>query len=248
MRFRPGRAPTLLTALAVALFCSLGVWQVRRLHWRRGWLAERNARIDLPPLPIAQVLARPHDFPDRRATARGRFDTAQTVLVERAPRGTELGDRVLTPLRLADAGAKAPALLVDRGWIPTSEGERFLHEPPPAADAEVTGLVLPLALWKTRPEGAPQRRTAWIGFDPERSGPSLQAQLPYPLAPVLLQREADPAGGWPAGGLTRPTSPVDHRAYALTWFSLAGLAAAAWLEHGISQGREASPGAGGRLH
>lgn len=247
MRFRPGRAQTLLTALAVAVFCALGTWQVRRLHWRRAWLVERNARIDLPPLPIAQVLARPQDFPDRRAIARGRFDTTQTVLVERAPRGAELGDRVLTPLRLADADGEAPALLVDRGWIPVSEGERFLHEPAPSADVEVTGLVLPLGLGDARPGSVQPRRTEWIHFDPARSGPGLQAQLPYPLAPLMLQRQED-GGGWPAGGVTRPTSPVDHRAYAITWFALAALALAAWLEHGLSQGRRAPPSVRETLH
>jgi surfeit locus 1 family protein len=248
MQFRPGRGPTLLTLFAVALLCSLGIWQVHRLHWRRSWLAARNARIDLPPVPIAEVLAHPRDFADRRATARGRFDPTQTLLVARASRGEELGDRVLTPLRLAGAGDAGPALLVDRGWIPAAEGERFLREPEPSADVEVTGLVLPLELGDAPPGSAPQRRSVWLRFDPERSGPAVQAQIPYPLAPVMLQRQEDGSGGWPAGGFLRPTSPVDHRAYAITWFSLAALAVAAWLEHGISQGRTPGPPADRALH
>ncbi len=248
MQFRPGRGPTVLTFLAVAVLCALGIWQVRRLHWRRASLAERNAQIDLPPLPIARVLARPREFPDRRATARGRFDTEQTVLVERAPRGEEIGDRVLTPLRLGGSGEASPALLVDRGWVPAAEAERFLHEPEPSTDVEVTGLVVPLTLGDASPGTAPKRHTVWLRFDPEGSGPALQAQVPYPLAPVMLQRQEDGSGGWPAGGITRPTSPVDHRAYAITWFSLAALALAAWLEHGISQARSLRPPADGALH
>ena len=46
LRFRPGWVPTLGTLLAVAILCALGTWQVQRLHWKRGLIAEYNAELE----------------------------------------------------------------------------------------------------------------------------------------------------------------------------------------------------------
>ena len=63
------------------------------------------------------------------------------------------------------------------------------------------------------------RRTSRSGT---RTGPSgsqaLLNQLPYPLLPVMLQSIESEPGGLPIGEPAKPVSPVDHRAYALTWF------------------------------
>src|SRR5262249_58838212 len=50
--FRPGVALTLISLGAVAFFCSLGVWQVRRYQWRTADLAQKSARIELPPVSL----------------------------------------------------------------------------------------------------------------------------------------------------------------------------------------------------
>ena len=239
MRFRPGVVPTLFALGAVVALCALGTWQVKRLHWKQALLAEWNARIDLPPAAVEQALVDPEGFQYRRARARGVYQTAHTILVEPVARGLLEGARVLTPLRVGAPAAEGPVILVDRGWIPVGERERFLAGDRGEAPVDVTGLAFALAPTATAPGSAPARRVYWLRFDPTRAAQvsELQAQLPQPLARVLLQRDDAGDGVLPLGGFERPRSRVDHRSYAITWYGMAAVAAGVWIGWGIQQGR-----------
>jgi surfeit locus 1 family protein len=242
-RFRPGWIPTLATALALALLCSLGTWQVHRAAWRKADLAAKNATIDLPPLSVAEALRDPASAAWRRATVRGRYDYQRSIAVEHVPRGLREGANLLTPLRLAEPEGRV--VVVDRGWVPDAEVDAALHPPADAGgEVEVTGLVFPLALGDAAPGGAAEPRVRWTRFDPARPGhpQELQAQLPYRIEPLLIQREADGREGYPAGGISRPTSPVNHIAYAFTWYGIAAAAFATWVGLGVKNGREAEKG------
>jgi surfeit locus 1 family protein len=225
------------------VLCTLGVWQVRRLHWREADLAAKNAQIDREPLALADALADPVAHAYRRVRARGTYDRTQSIVVAPVSRGLEEGARVLTPLLIPDAGL---AVVVDRGWVPSSELEAFLAADPSKGSrpVEVTGLAFRLDPGPAAPGTAEpsSRRVRWTHFDPSRPAQveALQAQLPYRLAPLLLQAQADGTSELPLGGFERPTSPVDHRSYAITWFSMAGVALATWLGLGLKQGRERS--------
>lgn len=239
VRFRPGLAPTLFALGSVAALCALGTWQVRRLHWKQALLAEWNARIDLPPATLEEVLADPDRFQYRRVLARGAYETEHSILVEPVPRGMFQGAHVLTPLRVGAPQAGGAVILVDRGWIPTGELERFLAEDPSRGPVDVTGLVFALAAPSTAPASAASRRVHWLHFDPTRAAQvsELQAQLPHPLARVLVQREDAGDEALPLGGFERPRSRVDHRSYAITWYAMAAVAVGTWIGWGIQQGR-----------
>jgi surfeit locus 1 family protein len=241
-RFRPGLVPSLATAFAVGVLCALGAWQVRRLHWREADLAAKNAQIDLEPVALADALDDPAGHAYRRVVVRGSYDRAQSIVVTPVSRGLEEGARVLTPLLVPGLG---PAVIVDRGWVPSSQLEAFL-----AADTdkgplpvEVTGLAFPLDVDDAAPGTRAPRRVRWAHFDPSRRAQveALQGQLPYRLAPLLLQAQADGTSELPLGGFERPRSPVDHRSYAITWFGMAGVALATWVGLGFKQGQDRSP-------
>jgi len=243
-RFRPGLVPSIATAIAVLVLCSLGSWQIRRLHWREADLAAKNAQIDREPLALADALADPSAHAYRRVLARGIYDRTQSIVVSPVSRGLEEGARILTPLLVPGPGRSGFAVLIDRGWVPSSQLDAFL-----AADlgsgappVEVTGLAFPLDVTDTLPGtlDPASRRVRWAHFDPARPSQvrALQGQVPYRLAPLLLQAQADGTAQLPLGGFERPTSPVDHRSYAITWFSMAAIAFATWAALGIKQGRE----------
>jgi surfeit locus 1 family protein len=243
--FRPGLGPTVLTFVAVAAFCSLGVWQLNRNEWRKRDLAMKAARTELPETPVEEAIADPASHAFRRVVARGTWELADTIIVGPAERGRELGARVMTPLALADG--RAERVLVDRGFIPESEIKRFL---PPEGDAvtpgsaepvEVHGLALELALRDAKPGSRESRKTHQPRFNPDRPGivAKINAQLPYELAPVMLQSSDTEPGGLPIGDVARPVSPVDHFGYALTWFAVGALSVVAWVEFGRRRGREA---------
>jgi len=240
-RFRPGLVPSLATAFAVGVLCTLGAWQVRRLHWREADLAAKNAQIDLEPLALADALADPAAHAYRRVIARGTYDRAQSIVVTPVSHGLEEGARVLTPLLVPGPGL---AVVVDRGWVPSSQLDAFLgaelgQGPLPV---EVTGLAFVLDVADAVPgtRDPASRRLRWAHFDPSRPAQvkALQEQVPYRLAPLLLQAQADGTTQLPLGGFERPTSPVDHRSYAITWFSMAAVALATWVGLGLKQGRD----------
>ena len=242
--FRPDRGPTLLTLFAVLVFSSLGVWQIQRYQWRMGDLAAKDARSLEAPITLEDASRDPETASFRRVDVRGRFELADTILVGPLERASALGARVLTPLRLEGAPDEAPRVLVDRGWAPQDALRGFL--PPDSGESEVLDVhALALILALPPPEEAvpgtrERRKTHFPRFNPDR--PSLvkkiAEQVPYPLAPLMLQSIEPGPGGLPIGEMARAASPVDHRGYALFWFSVAALSVVAWVEYGRRRARE----------
>ncbi len=121
----------------------LGRWQFGRLEDRRhdNAVVERNE--DAPPVPVEQILATGRDVdPDdewRTVTARGTYLADETVIVRYRTRDGASGVDVVVPLQ-TDAG---PALLVDRGWLATSNSGADPDDvpDPPSGEVTITGYV-----------------------------------------------------------------------------------------------------------
>lgn len=221
-------AVLLVAALAMAGFVSLGVWQVRRLAWKEDLIARIEAHRAAPPVPAP---AAPPSGADeyRRVTATGRFDHVRATRVQAS---TALGSGywLLTPLHTASQRW----VLVNRGFVP-------LGDPPldrPAGEVQITGW-----LRLTEPGGSLLQHNdpaadRWYSRDVAaiRAARSLAG----PVAPYFIDAAADPAlppetpETWPRPGLTVLHFSNNHRVYALTWFAMAVLTAAAagWLLRG----------------
>ena len=211
------------SALAAAGFAALGVWQVHRLAWKQALMARVDRNVHAPPMPApaaAQWPAITHDDEYRRVQARGRLDYAHEVLVAAT---TELGAGywVLTPLRTGEGAW----LLVNRGFVPpelrgkvprgpehgdvvgllrfSEPGGRFLQDNVPAAGR-----------WYSRDVAAIAAAQGLTG-----------AVAPYFIDEVAA---ADTASRWPRPGLTVIRFANDHLQYAITWFALAAMMAAAF--------------------
>jgi surfeit locus 1 family protein len=212
-------------ALACAGFVTLGVWQVHRLAWKEALIArvDRNSQAATAAAPgPARWAAITPDDEYRRVTAQGRFDYGREVLVTA---NTELGAgyRVLTPLLTAQGSW----LLVNRGFVPPELRGQVPHGP---EEASVTGL-----LRLTEPGGRlllHNDAAAGRWYSPDVAAIAAAQGCDGPVAPYFLDALATQGPGqwppqWPRSGLTVLRFPNSHRAYALTWFALAALAAAA---------------------
>ncbi len=264
--FRPGRVPTLAMLVAVSVFCALGTWQIRRLAWRNADLAAKWEKIDAPPAKLAEVLRDPpaHDW--RRTTVSGRFEPDSSVFVGPVTLGSVPGVRVLTLLRVGpDEGGAVDGttrLLIDRGFVPAPEIESFRVADFAGEIEARVGVVRAFTLRAAshgfgeapaveigervqRPAGAPPERRHRLRFDPENAAhvAAMQEQFGAGLAPVLVRLEAAPSIARPVAGFDRPQSPVDHRGYAVIWFSSAAACFACWLEFGRRRAREREAGA-----
>jgi hypothetical protein len=213
VRFRPA-ADRPLTVAAVLAFCALGVWQVRRHVWRSADLARKRAAS--APVTVAEASATPTRT---GAPAARPLRAPDTILVGPIERGHAGRARVhAAPARGRGDGARAC-------WSTAARAAVHTQLPAPESGERrrvVRGLALPLALRDAVPGTRAQRRTHFPRFSPDRPGlvAKLAAQLPYPLAAVMVQSSEPEPAGLPIGEAARPVSPVDHRGYALTWFAV----------------------------
>jgi cytochrome oxidase assembly protein ShyY1 len=149
-----------------------------------------------PALTLDDVVADPERFAGRRVVARGRYDLERTVMVLGAWFDDRRGARVYTPLRIAEGGDDL-VLLVDRGWIPEGEVDSFAGRDTADEEREIYGFVRP-EHFGSAPRNAPEtpsRRRRWL------RPAALQRELPYPLLPMILEREA-------GSGVELPLAPV----------------------------------------
>jgi cytochrome oxidase assembly protein ShyY1 len=133
-----------VTVVVLAYGCYLlGQWQFHRLHDREARNAQTVQNLHAAPAPVDDVLAvdRPVGQSDewRRVTATGTYAQDESVTVRYQTREGASGVDVVTPLRTGSG----PALLVDRGWMPTGNvGTDTVRAPaPPAGVVEVVGWV-----------------------------------------------------------------------------------------------------------
>jgi surfeit locus 1 family protein len=196
----------LLGLSGAAVLIGLGVWQVQRLAWKEGILAEIESKISADPvaLPAAPDAARDQYLP---------------VLVEGSFTGEEL--RVLASLKQVGAGYRLIAtfqttdgrrILVDKGLLPIEKTEAQITGP-----VRIRGnLHWPNEIDSYTP--APDAATGlWFARDVPAMAVALKTE---PVMVVTWAAEpADPAVV--AIPVDTTHIPNDHLSYAITWFSLA---------------------------
>ena len=121
----------------------LGQWQFHRLHDREATNTQTRTNLKADPVPVGDVLSegRPSAERDewRRVTATGTYVADASVVVRYQTRQGSSGVDVVTPLRTGSG----PALLVDRGWMAsTNSGSDTVKVPtPPSGTVTVVGWV-----------------------------------------------------------------------------------------------------------
>lgn len=219
-RFRP--ALTALTLAAFTVLCSLGVWQLQRLDWKKALIAKTEARLAAAPIPLEDALARAaggEDMEYQPVFAIGAYQDDGTAHVFSANEG-KAGVLLFAPF-----AADAETIFVNRGFVPQD-----LADAPPAAP---TGSLRIEGLFRHAekkqgfervfaPKDQPQDNLYFVR-DPR--GFASDAALPF----YIDSAGGENAGEWPKGGLTRVEFSNRHLEYALTWFGLAGALVAVFL-------------------
>lgn len=198
--------PVLFGVVGAAILVSLGVWQVQRLAWKEGVLADIEARIGAAPVSVPAV---PDIEADRYlpVEATGEFG-ADYVRVLVSQRRVGAGYRIISPFE-----TDGRVFLVDRGVMPVAETA------PPVLEGEVTvtgNLHWPQEIDSFTPDNDVVGNT-WFS----RDVPTLAAH--FGTEPILIIAREMSVSGAPVTPLPVDTSgiPNDHLNYAITWFSLA---------------------------
>ena len=207
-------APLSFGIAGIAVLLWLGTWQLERLQWKRGILADIDARIAAAPMPVP---ATPDPVQDRYqpVALQGEFmgDTLR-VLVSQKQIGA--GYRLIAALN-TDIGP----VLVDRGFVPVAAP----MPPLPQGPVQVAGnLHWPDDRNSATPENDVAGNT-WFARDLAQMAAQLQTR---PLLVVARQINPAEAGVTPLP-VDSSAIPNDHLNYAITWYSLAVVWAAMTL-------------------
>ncbi len=231
LHFRPYPGVTIAALIASAILVGLGVWQLQRLQWKLGLIAEVESHMTAPPLSLDEALKGTADAMQyRRVALGGHFDNTKEAYVFTTREGGEAVYHVLAPF-LADGGQ---TLLVDRGYIPKDKLD-------PATRIPIEGTTRLVGVWRV--PDAPGAFTPapdtvhriWYSRDLKGIAAADHVQL---AAPVVIEADATPnPGGWPKGGQTVVSFRNEHLSYAVTWFGLAAGLLGVYLAYHVSKGR-----------
>ncbi|MDQ0133075.1 surfeit locus 1 family protein [Neorhizobium galegae] len=223
----PGRGRVIATAAvvlaALAILLSLGTWQVERLHWKEGLLADIAERRAAAPVALSDIEAirkSGGDIEYRRVSVTGKFDHARERHFFATFNG-QTGFYVYTPMTLADGRV----LFVNRGFVPYE-----MKDPKTRAAGEAVGQQTVTGYARVRlgekPSSIVPNNDAaknifyWKDLDAMASTTGID-----PAGVVQFFVDADASvvnpGGWPKGGVTQFDLPNSHLQYAVTWYGLA---------------------------
>jgi len=229
------------------LFAGLGKWQLDRLAWKEGLLAEVQQRLHLDPVPFPSKEAwdniDPETYQYRPVTLVGHFVPDQAVRVF-----TSLGDDargqysgpgywIMTPFALLNGGT----VLVNRGFVPDNLSGTYANDAAaPRGTVSITGIAMPgedAGAFTPGPNS--QKRIEWVR-NIARLGRMVDASL-QPIGPLYVDLPAGPKGSLPQGGETTVDFPNNHMGYAITWFGFAILTPVMLLVWLLRQRRPPEP-------
>ena len=217
-----------LMLVLMALFVTLGIWQVERLGEKERLIANVASRMTLNPEPLPPVGEWSAFDADawnyRPVTVAGTFRPEQTVLVftslaDQRGKFSGPGYWVMTPFELAAGGT----VFVNRGFVPEASAEAFAAggtvEPGLVSLEGVARATEEINSFTPAPDTA--KRIEWVR-NTERLA-SLAGQVKQPVATVYIDLPALGDGTLPQGGETVVSFPNNHLGYAITWFGFATL-------------------------
>lgn len=214
-RFAPKLWTIVAMLLFVALFTSLGNWQLSRAQEKTDQYELLEKFSKQPAVTLPATRTKLQDYQYREIEVSGEYVNELTIYVDNKVYQGRAGYHIITPFRIKNSELY---VAVNRGWIATGNDRRVLPEVvEEKGEQKLTGMVVSpdirtLELSKSQISGA-----IWDNFSLQRYQEITQLEF-QPL--LILQRNAE------QDGLVRDWSKPDSGAtknlsYAFQWFSLA---------------------------
>jgi len=205
--------------LAFGTCVGLGSWQVMRLQWKQGVIAEiEQAKTQAPltakTLPTADAALNAKNFYPVRLT--GTWDAS--IEYHLAPRyfRSKMGYHIIQPLVLDDGRT----VLVNRGWVPSEKKEISTRKRTIGVGrATITGLLRVGAERNPfTPDNQPQKNV-WFGRDVQEMAAFHQLKNTYPGMVDVVGTQDVTKLPVPSDGTIRVRN--DHLSYIITWYAIA---------------------------
>ena len=210
---------TIASVIGIAILIGLGVWQVKRLHWKEALLAKIAALEAAAPIPVGQALAggiASTDLDFVRVTA-SCPDIETTPYLKLYAVREVAGFRLITPCALS--GGPYKTILVDRGFVAQDQVQNLKPGQGRRLDQPIVGVLRKGDVRNfLTPENMPGQGL-WYWRDIPAMAASLGVTDAAPTF-LMLERPA-PQGFGPTPAPIPADIPNNHLQYALTWFGLA---------------------------
>ena len=220
MNPHPRRTPwplLLATLFGLVILLSLGVWQVERLQWKQGLLAELAAKATAEPVDLAtaEAVAKTGNAEFLKVRFRAIYKHDAGMKMISTFEGSQ-GWTIITPA----LSAEGFAVIVDRGRVPGVGLESFDQ---PVGEVEITGVLRAHGHGRGAfdPDNDPKARL-WYWWDV----PAMLQSTDLPAAAKPLAFAVQVLPGTVAAEFPKPQEPKanltnNHLGYAITWFGLA---------------------------
>jgi cytochrome oxidase assembly protein ShyY1 len=191
--------PTIVVVLAIGAMIALGLWQIRRAHWKEGLLASYHAAAGAPALDGVSPDADVDALAFRRAHL---FCTISTPPLQLggANRTGDTGFRNIVGCDLSDGRR----MIADIGWTALNTKPTL---PPVGKLIEATGRLIPDDVLARR----------------------IFPGKPANLLPILVVMDRAVPGLQPSVAPSIADIPNNHRGYAAQWFLFAATAAIIYI-------------------
>ena len=219
---RPSVFAVLLTACGVAVFCALGVWQLRRAAYKETVLARFHDAASAPLVSLADARADRESDAYPHVKVSGTLEGNHVYLLDDQMRADRLGVMVFVPFKPADS---ARVLLVNLGFLARMGPDTTtLPDIPPIPDRAVTltGIYAPPPLPGLKLGGNPlPHEKAWPKLVTFIDLRAIADDLGAAVYPHVLLTDPDPHSAYIRSWTANVMPPARHRAYALQWFCFA---------------------------
>jgi surfeit locus 1 family protein len=214
---RPRPIAWLFFLSGFGLCMAAGTWQVERLAWKEGLIAQiaaANAEAPLTALPSAPSELEALQFRRVQLSGQWRGDL-EFHLTPRYWRD-QFGYWIITPFVLADKRM----VLVNRGWVP---GKKKEIEARP--ETRVRGAATITGLLRTSTERGPftphnqPEKNLWFGRDVEAMAAHASLKNTLPAMVDIMGLQNAQLLPIPSDGTIRLRN--DHLSYIITWFGIA---------------------------
>lgn len=216
---RPRPVPLIMSLAAFVLMMGLGIWQLQRLEWKEGLIANIEKTQNERPSEILPPDTELQNHPFARYLVSGSFLNEHEFHLAARDYMAQRGYHILTPFRMDDGRI----ILLNRGWVP-QEKKKAETRPESLIEGPTTQLIR-LRPDKDRnyftPDASP-KDNLWFWKNLE----GMEKYSGLVLTPVT----ADVLGEQSMEHLPIPLEDKmilrnDHLGYALTWF-MVGIAVA----------------------
>lgn len=188
--------------------CCLAVWQIHRMHWKEGVIAQMHAALTTQPLSVAEMLADPEKNIFRRVHITGQWGVGTNIFVIGKIHNKRPGQHLFNIVTLENGDN----LLVNIGWV---QKKNMVQRGSFKADFVGRIRTPPKKSWFT-PNHYPSKRE-WSFIDTQDIAQSLGIRL----LPFYVDYVREDTGRVPYPIPDIIAVPNNHLGYVVTWFGLA---------------------------